>query len=953
MFDYVSCMETVSTATVLTPEAWKLFNSRQVARQIAVQACKAGTSSAPFRGAVALSALARLLQSARASGLLSEACSDAQTTAPQQDSAVNRAASELGQQLGGSDLATQLPAILDKAEQEVRALQAAAAKLQMAGPSRSTLLESNSSSYTNRPTVWFCPSDASTQHSTGIKSLLLEFAADLLDITIDMHCMDLPAAYSRKLLGCAEPAGRLAVATLQCLSTCLDKLPAHPAVAADTVQPPSSSANRPSDCGAIVRSCVAAAVLAAQQGLQSGSPGEVDSELLDFLSTAALPGLHTAGTSSRAAQRSSNSGGSSSSSQLSSQASSCMGQDASAGTVSTSSQCCQMVLSRLGYSKEDLTHLPPAGMMLSTCRHVIRLFTQHIHSMSAAAALVPANDMQQALLLLLQPLLLAWAASQQHAASQHMPAGPGDDLMQLAASCSAAALQHWALLQQQQQGAAGQGAPQVPADIAGPLLRELLPQVLDMLSGAVLAPRSTPAVPLSSSPERSAVHDTAAAACSLISWLLQHTPTTAQHSMSATGTAEQGAALLAAAAWRKHALRLSTALEALVRAGRSSSVHVILGSSTGFIEVSPQTACRRQGSCLPLLLDAAVAAKSADAELLHCSLLASLLKHTSAVLIASSAVCSQTPAAPTADRTGSSSSYGGQIQQVVQDLLAVTRAVTAALQADWQQQSPAGGRSSTAGSATGADSNSSSSGPGGSSTTEVASASRTAASCIMRQWQCALAGRCCMVLAQHLARLVGHTMFGGGSSFGCADATGAGSSSSSSSAGNHCSSSSASRGSPGSSSCNAPSSVVLGEVTALLVACRDWVARQDGRRQLPSPAGFEASELEAAADTVSSCCVAQCVRADVSLIQAALCAAQLASRLAVFGEALGAVLTPLLCNNPSCSNLAGASELQLVSVGKNKICGKCQTSRYCCVGCQSSAWKRHRRVCRRLAAGKS
>jgi hypothetical protein len=922
----------------------------QVARQLAVQGCKAATSSAPFRGAVALSALARLLQSARASGLLSEGCSDAQTTAPQQDSAVSRAASELGQQLGGSGLATQLPAILAKAEQEVRALQAAAAKLQMAGPGSSTLLESNSSSYTSRPTVWFCSSDASTQHSAGLLQCpLLKYAADLLDVTTIMQIIDMPAMFARERLGCLEPAGRLAAATLQCLSTCLDKLPAQPATAADTVaaRSVSNAGNRPSNCSAIAGSCLTGASLAADHVLQSDAQAAaVDPEVLEFLFTAALPVLHSAGTSSRPAQRGSSSGGSSS--QLSSQTASCMGQDPSAGAVSTSlacSQCCQMLLSRLGYSQEAVKGLPSAGM-LSTCRDVIHMFTQHIQSMSAAAALVPASDRHQASLLLPPPLLLAWAASQQHAASQHTPAGSADDPMQMAVSCSAAALQHWALLQHHQHGAAGQGAPQVPAHIAGPLLRELLPQVLDMLSGAVLAPTGTAAVPPSGSPERSAVHDTAAAACGLISWLLQHTPTTAQHSMSAAGAADQGAALLAAAAWRKHAPRPSTALEALVRAGSCSSLNVILGSSTWGEGVSAQTACRRQGSCLPLLLDAAVAAKSADAQLQHCSLLASLLKHTSAALTASSAVYVPTPAAPTTDRTDSSSSHGGQIQQAVQDLIAVTRAVTAALQADWQQESPAGVRSSTAGSATGADSSSSSSGPGGSSAAEVASTSQTAASCIMQQWQCALAGRCCMVLAQHLPRLIGHTMFGGGSSFERVD-------------GNCCSSSSAGRGSPDSSStsctsssCDAPSSVVLTEVTALLMAFRDWVARQDGRRQLPSPAGFEASELEAAADTVILCCAAQCVSADVSLIQAALCAAQLAGPLAVFGEALGAVPTPLLCNNPSCSNPAGPSELQLVSVGKNKICGKCQTSRYCCVDCQSVSWRFHRRVCRRLAAAK-
>jgi hypothetical protein len=37
---------------------------------------------------------------------------------------------------------------------------------------------------------------------------------------------------------------------------------------------------------------------------------------------------------------------------------------------------------------------------------------------------------------------------------------------------------------------------------------------------------------------------------------------------------------------------------------------------------------------------------------------------------------------------------------------------------------------------------------------------------------------------------------------------------------------------------------------------------------------------------------------------------------------------PHCCNNPGCSNLAGASELDIVS-GKGCICGGCQVVRYC------------------------
>jgi hypothetical protein len=54
---------------------------------------------------------------------------------------------------------------------------------------------------------------------------------------------------------------------------------------------------------------------------------------------------------------------------------------------------------------------------------------------------------------------------------------------------------------------------------------------------------------------------------------------------------------------------------------------------------------------------------------------------------------------------------------------------------------------------------------------------------------------------------------------------------------------------------------------------------------------------------------------------------------------------PVTCNNPSCENLAGASEAAAAS----KVCSGCRC-RYCSAACQTADWRRHKRACRRMAA---
>jgi hypothetical protein len=54
---------------------------------------------------------------------------------------------------------------------------------------------------------------------------------------------------------------------------------------------------------------------------------------------------------------------------------------------------------------------------------------------------------------------------------------------------------------------------------------------------------------------------------------------------------------------------------------------------------------------------------------------------------------------------------------------------------------------------------------------------------------------------------------------------------------------------------------------------------------------------------------------------------------------------PVVCNNPSCENLAGVSEAAAAS----KVCSGCRC-RYCSAACQQADWKRHKHACRCMAA---
>jgi hypothetical protein len=75
----------------------------------------------------------------------------------------------------------------------------------------------------------------------------------------------------------------------------------------------------------------------------------------------------------------------------------------------------------------------------------------------------------------------------------------------------------------------------------------------------------------------------------------------------------------------------------------------------------------------------------------------------------------------------------------------------------------------------------------------------------------------------------------------------------------------------------------------------------------------------------------------------------LVRELMALGVALSSLAIPHACNNPSCSNMVGKTELASVS-GRSCLCAGCLTGRYCSRVCQKQQWKQHKPVCKALAA---
>jgi hypothetical protein len=76
---------------------------------------------------------------------------------------------------------------------------------------------------------------------------------------------------------------------------------------------------------------------------------------------------------------------------------------------------------------------------------------------------------------------------------------------------------------------------------------------------------------------------------------------------------------------------------------------------------------------------------------------------------------------------------------------------------------------------------------------------------------------------------------------------------------------------------------------------------------------------------------------------------QLTASLQQLGQVLTMLPVPFFCNNPDCRAASGPTEQSLVA-RRSSICSGCLTARYCGRDCQGVHWKRHRPVCKALAA---
>jgi hypothetical protein len=77
--------------------------------------------------------------------------------------------------------------------------------------------------------------------------------------------------------------------------------------------------------------------------------------------------------------------------------------------------------------------------------------------------------------------------------------------------------------------------------------------------------------------------------------------------------------------------------------------------------------------------------------------------------------------------------------------------------------------------------------------------------------------------------------------------------------------------------------------------------------------------------------------------------AALVRQLKETGAMLSMVAVPHFCNNPSCGNISGPTDAQLVS-GRSCICAGCRMARYCGQDCQLLAWPQHQQVCKAIGA---
>jgi hypothetical protein len=132
----------------------------------------------------------------------------------------------------------------------------------------------------------------------------------------------------------------------------------------------------------------------------------------------------------------------------------------------------------------------------------------------------------------------------------------------------------------------------------------------------------------------------------------------------------------------------------------------------------------------------------------------------------------------------------------------------------------------------------------------------------------------------------------------------------------------------------------------VLPPVQQWLQASSTQEQLVA-AGYAPQALPQQLQQVVA--ALQAVRDDAGSSQSDADRSSAVQQLQAAGSALCSFAVPCLCNNPSCSNLSGLTELGLVS-GRSCICRGCRVARYCGRACQRAMWKQHKPSCAALAA---
>jgi hypothetical protein len=142
----------------------------------------------------------------------------------------------------------------------------------------------------------------------------------------------------------------------------------------------------------------------------------------------------------------------------------------------------------------------------------------------------------------------------------------------------------------------------------------------------------------------------------------------------------------------------------------------------------------------------------------------------------------------------------------------------------------------------------------------------------------------------------------------------------------------------------APPSGGLERWVAVVFSWVDSIRSHAAQAALAAAAGGDLQQFRQQLEALSA--AQQAVRQE-GVSEDALAA--LVEQMHATGVMLSSVAVPHFCNNPGCVNLTGPTEVQLVS-GRSCICAGCRVARYCGAGCQRQAWRKHKPVCKTLAA---